>query len=96
MTYVDVHSIKGGIAPFDFYRHYLPDVVLKPYGWNGAGICPFHIDSNPGSFFVNTESGAFKCFSCGAKGDVIAFTMALHGLGFPDALAKLADEWWLP
>lgn len=55
MTYVDVHSIKGGIAPFDFYRHYLPDVVLKPYGWNGAGICPFHIDSNPGSFFVNTE-----------------------------------------
>lgn len=38
--------------------------------WNG--LCPFHADKKPGSFYVNLNTGAFKCHSCGAKGGSLA------------------------
>jgi DNA primase len=93
---LDANFIKSSISPLNFYRFELPDAPIKKHGWNNGGLCPFHADKNPGSFQVNTETGAFKCFSCGIKGgDIIAFTMALHDLGFCDALIKLADDWGL-
>jgi DNA primase len=86
--------IKRTISPLDFYRHELPNAPLKKHGWIDGGLCVFHADNRPGSFRVNTQSGAFLCFSCGSKGsDIIAFTMALNGLSFRDALHKLAREW---
>lgn len=86
--------IKNAIEPLAFYRHELPEAPLKKHGWNDGGLCPFHTDNIKGSFRINTDTGAFVCYSCGTKGgDVIAFCMALHGLSFPDALAKLADDW---
>ncbi len=88
--------IKRSLLPFDFYRHELPGATLKKHSWNDGGLCCFHADNKPGSFRVNLTTGAFKCFSCGiAGGDVIAFTMAVYGLEFVEALAKLADDWGL-
>lgn len=93
---LSAYYIKSLLNPFDFYRHELPNAPLKRQGWNEGGLCCFHGDNKPGSFRVNLTTGAFKCFSCGAQGgDVIAFTMALYGLKFVEALAKLADEWGL-
>jgi DNA primase len=86
--------IKRSLTPFDFYRHELPGAPLKRPNWNDGGLCPFHADNNPGSFRVNLSTGAFKCFACGmAGGDIVAFIMALYGLQFIEALAKLADDW---
>jgi DNA primase len=88
--------IKHLLSPFDFYRHELPGATLKRLGWNDGGLCPFHSDNKPGSFRVNLATGAYKCFACGmAGGDVVAFTMALYGLKFAEALLKLADDWGL-
>lgn len=88
--------IKRLLNPFDFYRHELPNASLKKPSWNDGGLCPFHDDNKPGSFRVNLVTGAYKCFACGmAGGDVVAFVMALYGLKFADALAKLADDWGL-
>lgn len=88
--------IKRSLSPVDFYQHELPNAVLKKQGWNDGGLCVFHGDNKPGSFRVNLATGAYKCFSCGmAGGDVIAFAMALYGLEFVEALAKLADDWGL-
>ena len=88
--------IKEQISPRDFYEHELTNVPLIMQEWNEGGLCPFHADNNPGSFHVNLETGSFNCFSCGEKGgDIIAFTMALHGLKFTEALAKLAEDWGL-
>jgi DNA primase len=85
---------KNSLTPLDFYSHELPNAPLKKHGWNDGGLCPFHADNKPGSFRVNLTTGAFKCFACGTNGgDIIAFAMALNGLNFIDALAKLADEW---
>ena len=86
--------IKNSLSPFDFYSHELPNTKLKKHDWNDGGLCPFHNDNNTGSFRVNLITGAYKCFACGmAGGDVIAFTMALYGLQFAEALVKLSDEW---
>ena len=35
-------------------------------------LCPFHKESNP-SFGINTETGLYNCFSCGAKGHISKF-----------------------
>ena len=88
--------IKCKLHPVDFYSHELPNAPLKKPGWNPGGLCPFHGDNKPGSFFVNVSTGAYKCFSCGMAGsDVVAFVMALYALDFVKALAKLADDWGL-
>jgi DNA primase len=88
--------IKNSLNPLDFYNHELPNARIKRDGWNDGGLCPFHVDKAIGSFRINITTGAFKCFACGESGsDIIAFTMALHGLHFMDALAHLADDWGL-
>jgi len=89
-------KIKRAINTANYYAVNLPGVVLKKHGWIDGGLCPFHADNTRGSFRLNTETGGFKCFSCGAAGgDVIAFEQKRHGLSFPDALAKLANDWGL-
>ena len=88
-------TIKKAINPGAFYARELPS--MKPTtrrGWIDGGLCPFHSDTRPGSWKINTESGAYRCFSCGAAGgDVLAFTQARHALTFPEALERLAAEW---
>ena len=51
--------------------------------------CDFHGGSD--SMRINTETGAFVCMAgCGARGgDVLAYHMAAHGLGFVDAAKAL-------
>lgn len=88
--------VKNALTPHDFYSHELPDARLKRHGWNDGGLCPFHADNKIGSFRINLITGAYKCFACGAAGgDILAFTMALHGFDFAQALQALADDWGL-
>ena len=91
----DIHKIKAAISPADFYQYVLPDMPrTNKGGWRDGGLCPFHADSQAGSFRVNLDYGAFCCFSCGAKGaDIVAFTMQRDGLTFPEALKQLAEDW---
>lgn len=92
----DVRSIKLEITAHDFYlqEQALDRFKNKSHGWVEAGLCPFHDDRSSGSFRINLESGAYRCFSCGAKGgDIIAFTMAKYDLSFNEALKQLAYEW---
>lgn len=60
-----------------------------------AGLCPFHNEKTP-SFTVNDKKGFFHCFGCGEHGDAIGFVMKTEGMGFPDAVEKLAREANLP
>lgn len=95
MKSLNVETVKQGINPADLYSCELPDMrTPKQALWNNGGLCPFHDDHKPNSFFVNIDTGAFKCFSCNAGGgDIISFIQLRHGLPFREALVKLADEW---
>ncbi len=48
------------------------------------GLCPFHPDTNP-SFSVYENSQRYRCWACGAQGDVIDFLMRKLDLTFPHA-----------
>jgi len=62
---------------------------LRRNGRQYAGLCPFHLESNP-SFYVEPQRKIWKCFGCGAGGDLFAFVMAIKGCGFLDALRIVA------
>jgi hypothetical protein len=52
-------------------------------------LCPFHDDHNP-SLSLNLYSGGFNCFACEAKGgDIVAFHMLYHDMGFIEACKDL-------
>lgn len=66
-------------------------VRLTRKGKDFIGLCPFHADHNP-SMYVSPTKQIFKCFSCGAGGDVIKFIQLRDRLEFRDALTLLAQR----
>jgi len=66
-------------------------VALKPKGREFVGLCPFHEDHSP-SLNVSAQKQIYKCFVCGAGGDVFSFMMSYHKMTFPEALKHLADR----
>lgn len=54
-------------------------------------LCPFHDDHNP-SLELNPERQSYKCWSCGAGGDVFDFVQNIDKVDFPEALRMLADR----
>jgi DNA primase len=66
-------------------------VKLKRSGRSWKGLCPFHDEKTP-SFHVTPEMGIYKCFGCGASGDVFNFMMEMEGTGFVETMRSLADR----
>ncbi|TYL51826.1 DNA primase [Nocardioides sp. BGMRC 2183] len=61
-------------------------------GGSQKGLCPFHDEKTP-SFNVNPSRGFWHCFGCGEGGDAIGFLMKIDGLGFAEAVERLADQY---
>lgn len=66
-------------------------VPLQRSGRRLKARCPFHAEKTP-SFYVNPELGLWKCFGCGAGGDVFSFLMRIENLTFPEAAERLAHQ----
>ncbi len=67
-------------------------VRLRPSGPNRwMGLCPFHNEKSA-SLTVHKD-GFYKCFACGAGGDVITFVQAKEGVNFPQAVRSLAERY---
>ncbi len=66
-------------------------VALKRAGRNFLGLCPFHGEKTP-SFNVRDETGRYKCFGCGASGDVFKFVQEVERLDFVGAIEHLAAK----
>ncbi|RYU09421.1 DNA primase [Nocardioides iriomotensis] len=67
-------------------------VTLKNAGGGSMkGLCPFHDEKSP-SFHVTPSRGFYHCFGCQAGGDVIKFLQEVDGLGFAEAVERLADR----
>jgi len=60
-------------------------------GLNYKACCPFHGEKTP-SFFVNPSLQRYRCFGCGANGDVLDFLQNFEGVTFYEALKSLADR----
>ena len=93
---IDIQQLKSEIDIKSFYEKEL-GIHLKNYSskpWSLAGLCPFHADKQSGSFYINLNTGAYKCFACGiGGGDVIDFLCKRHQLSFKDAISELSHAW---
>lgn len=91
-AYIDINELKKVIKPADYYaKHLAKYTITKSKEWVVNGLCPFHADKATGSFSINLSSGAFKCFSCGAKGaDIVSFHRQKYNLDFFSSLADIA------
>jgi len=83
-----VEEIKQKLDIVDVINSY---VGLKKSGRNYKALCPFHGEKTP-SFMVSQELQIYKCFGCGAAGDIFNFVEAIEGVDFPRALEILADR----
>ena len=66
-------------------------VPLRKAGSRYLGLCPFHHDRSP-SLNVTPQMGIYKCFACGAGGDVLKFVQEYEKLDFFDALKIVASR----
>jgi len=67
-------------------------VKLKKSGAkNFSGLCPFHQEKTP-SFNVNIDLQRYRCFGCGASGDVFSFVQKMENITFPEAIRLIAQK----
>ena len=68
VTEEEIERIRKSANIIDIISSYIP---LTQKGKNYFGVCPFHEDHSP-SMSVSEEKQIYKCFSCGAAGNVQA------------------------
>ena len=62
--------------------------IANVYGIKKKDVCPFHKDQNP-SFSLSEKKQIFKCFGCGAGGDVIDLVAKLENISKINACKKI-------
>lgn len=89
---------RSGDTRRDEARSTLYRIVMRDNGppvWHdssgGWWRCPFHTEKTP-SFKVSTKPNEpfYRCFGCGARGDVFTYLKVKGGTPFKDALAFLS------
>lgn len=66
-------------------------VALKPSSAGKfKGLCPFHGEKTP-SFSVDSNFQNYRCFGCGASGDLVNFVQEYENLSFIESVKKLAE-----
>jgi len=85
-NFLDVEEIKKRVDIVEVISDY---VSLRKIGKVYMGRCPFHDDRKPS--LAVYEDGYYKCFGCGASGDVIDFIMEIRNCDFKEALEVLKD-----
>ncbi len=84
----EIENILKSANIVDIISSYLP---LTQKGKNYFGVCPFHDDTNP-SMSVSEEKQIYKCFSCGAAGNVFTFVKDYENVSFIEAVKIVAEK----
>ena len=84
----DLERLRGSLVLSDVVQQY---VALRRVGRNWVGLCPFHAERS-GSFNVRDETSRYRCFGCGAAGDVFKFVQEIDHVDFVTAVESLASK----
>lgn len=82
-----IQDIRSKADIVEVVQHYLP---LIKKGKNYVAVCPFHDDHDP-SMSISQDKQIFKCFVCGAGGNVFNFVKDYEKIQFNDAVIKVAN-----
>ena len=91
MAYIneqELNELRSNVDIVDVISSYIP-LTLK--GKNFFGVCPFHQDHSP-SMSVSKEKQIYKCFSCGATGNVFTFVENYENVSFYEAVDIVAKK----
>ncbi|MDB4977478.1 MAG: primase [Myxococcaceae bacterium] len=83
-----LREIRESVDLVALISEYVP---LRRHGARFIGLCPFHSEKTP-SFGVSRGKSFYYCFGCQASGDAISFLRHVEGLGFMEAVEKLAER----
>jgi len=83
-----IDDIKQRLDIVDVISSYLK---LEKAGRNFKALCPFHQEKTP-SFYIFPDRQSWRCFGCGAGGDLFSFVMKKEGTDFGETLKTLADK----
>ena len=88
VSYEEILSIQRKVNIVDVIRDY---VSLTQKGKNFFGICPFHDDHNP-SMSVSSDRQMYRCFVCGASGNVFNFVSEYEKVSYYEAVKIVANK----
>lgn len=84
----EINAIRKNCNIVDVISSYVP-VTLK--GKDYKCVCPFHDDHSP-SMSISTSKQIYKCFSCGAAGNVFTFVQNYENVSFIEAVKIVAEK----
>ena len=82
-----IEEIKNRTNIVDVISKYIP---VSKKGKNYVAVCPFHNDTNP-SMQISVDKQIYKCFACGAGGNVFTFVQEFEKISFIEAVKVVAD-----
>ena len=91
MAHIDeekINDIRNSVNIVDIIKEYVP---LTSKGKNFFGVCPFHEDHAP-SMSVSSDKQIYRCFSCGAAGNVFTFVKDYENVSFLEAVSIVAKK----
>ena len=92
VTDEEIEHIRKSANIIDIISGYIP---LTQKGKNYFCVCPFHEDHSP-SMSVSLEKQIYKCFSCGAAGNVFTFVSEYENVKFLEAVKIVALKCGIP
>jgi DNA primase len=81
-------TVKSANDIVDVVAEYIP---VHPAGKSYKALCPFHNDTHP-SLTIDRNYQNYRCWACGARGDVFDFVMNMDKVSFGEALRMLAER----
>lgn len=85
-------GIKSSLTVSEvFEKYYYPLRKIKSDSY--TALCPFHTDTNDGTFHISDSKDIYKCFGCGAYGDVVTLVQERYNCDFVDAIYILARDY---
>ena len=84
----EINAIRAKADIISIVGSYIP---LTQRGKNYFCVCPFHDDHSP-SMSLSTDKQIYKCFSCGATGNVFSFVAEYENVSFIEAVSIVANK----
>ena len=84
----EINAIRAKADIISIVGSYIP---LTQRGKNYFCVCPFHDDHAP-SMSLSSEKQIYKCFSCGATGNVFTFVSEFENVPFIEAVSIVANK----
>lgn len=90
MAWIDTDALKHDHPVEEVIERY--GIELRQSGCALVGRCPFHEDAGRPNLYVYPTTRSWYCYRCSIGGDVISLVERIEGVGFREAVRRLADE----